>query len=120
VVERLEPNESRCPGSAQLIRSYWTDALTHVGADDLAGVELRLADGRVVHPTDFDDQARREDDPPCPEPFTACLGPVDDNVLDLCLDVSEPIVHLHFNAGLFRDAAGLPSAAADVSLPAAS
>lgn len=119
VIERLEPNQSRCPGAAQMLRSYWTDALTHVADDDLAGVDLRLADGRVLHPIAFDDQARREDDPPCPEPFAACLGPVDDNVLDLCIDTSEPVMHLHFAAGLFRDAAGHPSAAADVTLPPA-
>jgi len=113
VIERLEPNDSRCPGAAQMIRSYWTDALTHVGADDLASVDLRLADGRVVHPIDFDDQAHREDDPPCP----ACSSPTDDNVLDLCIDTSEAIVHLHFAAGLFRDPAGHPTAAADVTLP---
>ena len=117
VIERVEPNESRCPGAAQMLRSYWSDALTHVGADDLAGVELRLADGRVIHPIDFDDQARRAEDPPCPEPFSACLGPEDDNVLDLCIDASEAVVHLHFNAGLFRDQAGHESAAADVTLP---
>jgi hypothetical protein len=116
VIERLEPNESRCPGAAQMLRSYWTDALTHVGADDLAGIDLRLADGRVVHPIDFDDQARREDDPPC-EPSTACLGPLDDNVLDLCIGASEAVVHLHFKAGLFRDQAGHQSAAADVAIP---
>lgn len=116
LIERLEPNESRCPGSAQMIRSHWTDSLTHVGADDLAGVELRLADGRVVHPSDFDDQARREEDPPCADNFSACLGPVDDNVLDLCIEVSEALVHLHFAAGLFRDPAGLPTAAADVPI----
>lgn len=116
LVERLDPNESRCPGSPQMLRTHWTDTLTHVGADDLAGIELRLTDGRVVHPIDFDDQAWREDDPPCPEPFSACLGPVDDNVLDLCLDLTDTIVHIHFAAGLFRDATGLPSAAADVQL----
>src|SRR5690606_8665644 len=94
VVERLEPNESRCPGSAQRIRTYWTDNLSHVGADALAGIELRLADGRVIHPTVFDDQARREDESPCAEPDSACLGPADDNVLDLCIAASESVVHL--------------------------
>lgn len=115
-VERLEPNESRCPGSAQMLRSYWSDSLTHVGADDLTGVELRLADGRVVHPSDFDDQARREEDPPCTQAFSACLGPVDDNVLDLCIDTREHIVHVRFAAGLFRDPSGHPTAAADLPL----
>jgi hypothetical protein len=119
VIERLQPDETRCPGAAQMLRSYWSDTLTGVGADDLAGVDLRLADGRIVHPTDFDDQARRDDDPPCAEPFTACLGPTDDNVLDLCVTSTEAIVHLHFSAGLFRDAGGRATAAADVALPMA-
>jgi hypothetical protein len=117
VIERLPPDESRCPGAAQLLRSYWSDTLTGVGAEDLARIDLRLADGRVVHPTDFDDQARRDEDPPCTEPFTACLGPTDDNVLDLCVAASEAIVHLHFSAGLFRDPGGRETAAADVALP---
>lgn len=117
VIERLTPDDSRCPGAAQMIRSYWTDTLTHVADEDLARVDLRLADGRVVHPIEFDDQARRADDPPCPEPFAACLGPVDDNVLDLCIDASEAVVHLHFAAGLFEDGGGHPTAAADVALP---
>jgi hypothetical protein len=113
-IERLEPNESRCPGASQLLRTYWSDSLTHVGADDLVGIELRLADGRIVHPIDFDDQAWREDDPPCPENFSACLGPVDDNVLDLCLDTAETVIHVRFAAGLFRDPSGNPTAAAEL------
>lgn len=117
IVERLAPNPSRCPGAAQVIRTYWSDSLTHVGASDLAGVDLRLADGRVIHPVEFDDQARREQDPPCAEAPSACLGPADDNVLDLCLDHAEAVVHLRFAAGLFRDAEGNPSAAADIPLP---
>lgn len=109
-IEALEPDESRCPGAAQLLRSYWTDSLTHVGADDLANIDLHLGDGRIVHPIDFDDQAHRQDDPPCTEQAGACLGPIDDNVLDLCLDTPAPIVKVHFKAGLFRDRAGQPTA----------
>ena len=119
IVERLAPGPDRCPDAAQVIRTYWTDYLTHVGADDLAGVELRLADGRVIHPVDFDDQARREEDPPCAESFAACSGPIDDNVLDLCIDSPEPVVDLRFAAGLFHDAEGHPTAAANIPLPLA-
>jgi hypothetical protein len=117
VVERLPSTPARCPASQQVVRSYWTDTLTHVGAGDLAGIELRLADGRTLAPTDFDDQALREGDPVC-EPFAACLGPVDDNVLDLCVDAEAAVVHVRFAAGLFEDEGGHANAAADLVVPA--
>ena len=121
VIERLAADERRCPGAAQVVRTTWSDALTEVGAADLAGIELRLADGRTVHPIDFDDQARREGDEPCPAPFAASLcGPADDNVLDLCLDTEVAVVHLRVAAGLFADANGLATAATEVALPPAS
>jgi hypothetical protein len=118
VIERLAADETRCPGAAQVIRSTWTDLLTGVGEADLAGIELRLADGRIVHPIDFDDQAVREGDEPCPPGIAASVcAPLDDNVLDLCLDTADTVVHLRFAAGLFADANGLPSAAAELDLP---
>ncbi len=110
-VERLSNSESRCPESPQVVRTYWTDALTQVGDADLAGIELRLADGRKLAPSAFDDQARREGDP-------EGSGPVDDNVLDLCVDADAAVVHVHFAAGLFADASGHQSAAADLAVPA--
>lgn len=115
-VERLASTLARCPASRQVVRTYWTDTLTHVGEADLAGIELRLADGRTLSPTDFDDQAQREGDDPC-EPFAACLGPVDDNVLDLCVDADAAVVHVRFAAGLFEDEGGHGSAAADLIVP---
>jgi hypothetical protein len=118
VIERLAADERRCPGAAQVIRSTWTDVLREVGEADLAGIELGLADGRTVHPIDFDDQAVREGDEPCPASFASSIcAPLDDNVLDLCLDTEVTVVHLRFAAGLFRDANGLPSAAAEIELP---
>jgi hypothetical protein len=116
-VERLTSTPARCPSSRQVVRTYWTDTLTHVGDADLAGIELRLADGRTLTPTDFDDQAQREGEFPC-EPFAACLGPVDDNVLDLCVDADAAVVHVRFAAGLFEDEGGHGSAAADLVVPA--
>lgn len=116
-VERLASSESRCPAARQVLRTYWTDALTQVGDADLAGIELSLADGRKLAPVAFDDQAWREGEYPC-EPFAACLGPVDDNVLDLCVDADAAVVHVHFAAGLFADASGHQSAAADLTVPA--
>ena len=116
VVERLEPSSSRCPEARQVIRSYWTDALDSVGVGDLGAVELHLADGRVLAPVDFDDQAQREED----QEGDAGLAPgrADDNVLDLCVDADEAVVHVRFGAGIFTDAGGRPTAAADLTLSA--
>jgi hypothetical protein len=112
VAERVEPGPSRCPAARQVVRTYWTDALAQVGADDLAGISLRLADGRTLAPSEFDDQAVRAEDAPG-------AGPIDDNVLDLCVDSEVAVVHVHIGAGLFTDARGLPTAAADIALMAA-
>ena len=115
LVERVAPSSSRCPEAQQVIRSYWTDTLSAVGEGDLQQVELRLADGRTLAPVDFDDQARREGE------AEDGLGPGrgDDNVLDLCVDATEAVVHVRFAAGIFSDAGGRPTAAADLTLSAA-
>jgi hypothetical protein len=65
----------------------------------------------MLAPTGFDDQAQREDDP--------APGPIDDNVLDLCVDADVAVVHVRFAAGLFEDEGGHGNAAADLTLPAA-
>ena len=87
-----------------------------IGSFAQAG-EVALVDGRTLAPSEFDDQAARSEDPACEPPFTACLGPTDDNVLDLCVDADAAVVHVHFPAGLFSDDAGHPSAAAELMLP---
>ncbi|NVB38023.1 hypothetical protein G6O69_09280 [Pseudenhygromyxa sp. WMMC2535] len=109
-VERLEPNDRRCPGAAAVLRTYWSDDLAGVGADDLAGISLRFADGTAGLPVDFDDQAVREEDEGA-EGFPG-LGPADDNVLDLCLDRVQAVTAVDFAPALFRDALGHPSAGA--------
>jgi hypothetical protein len=108
VLERLDPGEDRCPTSQQVLRTYWSDALAGVATADLAAIELLLADGTRRSPIDFDDHAQREGEP--------ALGPADDNVLDLCIDIAIPVVRLRVPAGQFTDAAGHPTAAAEVSL----
>jgi hypothetical protein len=113
--ERLDPDASRCPGAQQLVRTYWTDSLRSVGADDLAGVSLSLGDGRSLTPLEFDDHATRTDDPACAS-GQDCAGPTDDNVLDLCVDSDVAVVRVRFAAGLFTDTLGHPTAAADVSV----
>ncbi|MFV8752521.1 hypothetical protein ACNOYE_18395 [Nannocystaceae bacterium ST9] len=110
VIERLGPDPSRCPGAQQVLRTYWSDALAGVAASDLAAIELLLADGSARAPIDFDDHAGREGE--------VGLGPADDNVLDLCIDVATPVVRLRIAAGQFTDAQGHATAAAEVALSA--
>lgn len=109
VIERLEPAEGRCAGAQQVLRTYWSDALAGVAASDLAAIELLLADGSLRAPVDFDDQAHREGE--------HGLGPADDNVLDLCIDVATRVVRLRIPAGQFTDIGGHATAAAEVALP---
>jgi hypothetical protein len=110
VIERVSPGDARCPAAQQVIRTHWSDTLGGVAAGDLPAIELLMADGTRRTPIDFDDHAAREGE--------SGLGPADDNVLDLCVDVSIPVVRLRIAAGLFTDAAGHPTAAAEVSLAA--
>lgn len=112
LVERLDVAASRCPSASQVVRTHWSDLIAGVGEADLAAIELGLADGTSRAPVGFDDQAAREDEGP------AAPGPGDDNVLDLCVDVAAPIVRLRVAAGLFTDAQGHASAAAEATLPA--
>ena len=113
--ERLSPDEGRCPGAAQVLRVYFSDALRGVAEADLAGIELRLADGSQRAPIGFDDQGQR-DDQSCGDSLLPC--PADDNVLDLCVDSESPVVHLHLAEGLFLDPEGHATAAADLELSA--
>lgn len=122
LIERLAPSPSRCPEARQVIRSYWSDALTMVGAADLERVELHLGDGRILAPVGFDDQAWREEDQvegEVEEGAGASPGRADDNVLDLCVDADEAVVLVRFGAGIFSDGGGRPTAGADLSLATA-
>lgn len=110
VVERLDSDAARCPAAQQVLRTYWSDALAGVATADLPAIELLLADGTRRSPIDFDDHAWRDGEP--------VLGPADDNVLDLCVDVAVPVVRLRIAAGQFTDATGHATAAAEVALSA--
>lgn len=101
--ERVTPTAGRCEGASAAVRSYWSDALRDVTAEDLARVRVRLADGRVVSPSSFDDHVAGDE-----------AG--EDNVLDLCLTELPRPVHLQVEAGAFRDPVGHPSAAVDVEI----
>lgn len=100
--ETLAPNPSRCPAARQVLRTYWSDEIRGVEADDLARVEIAMGQGAARAPVGFDDHAGDGD-------------AIDDNVLDLCVDVDAPMLELRIPAGTFLDVAGHPSAT--VSLP---
>lgn len=103
VAERIAPGEGRCEGAAGLVRTFWSDPLRDVTADDLDRVRLRLVDGRVVTPKAFDDHRAGDET-------------VEDNVLDLCLSDTGRPVHLDVDASAFHDAAGHPSVAVSVDV----
>lgn len=101
-VEILRPDEHRCAGARQLVRTHWSDNLRGVDPEDLARVEVSFSDGSAVAPVGFDDHAglgsEADDDG-------------DDNVLDLCLGRDAPVSAVTIEAGVFEDAAGHPTAA---------
>jgi len=113
-VEQLAPGPASCPGAEQALRTYWSDDLGAIEAGDLSGVELRFANGEVLHPTAFDDHTTTIDDhttagaaaPPAPE----------DNVLDLCTSSRQTLIEVRFAAGVFTDLDGHPSGAAALSI----
>ena len=83
-----------CGGSAQIIRTYWSDDVLDVGDDDLALIEVELADGRSVHPTGFDDTLGNGTDTS------------DDNVLELCMSETVEARSVRIVAGSFAGPAG--------------
>lgn len=101
--ERLAPDTSRCSGAAAMVRTYWSEPLRDVTADDLARVRLRLIDGRVVEPHSFDDHRAGDES-------------AEDNVLDVCLSDAARPVHLSVDSGAFQDAAGHPNVAVSVDV----
>lgn len=98
----LSPAPGRCEGSAQVLRTYWTDELRGVEAEDLSRVRVRLHGGAVHEPSRFDDHSSEH----------AEAG--QDNVLDLCVDDPAPIHGLTVEPGAFRDPAGHPSGAVEL------
>ncbi|MFO0635427.1 MAG: hypothetical protein U0168_21495 [Nannocystaceae bacterium] len=93
-----------CPAGELTVRSYWTDELHGVDALDLGAVEIELADGARIHPNGFGDVRDNGSDT------------VDDNVLDLCLAASAIPRRVRWDPGVFRGAAGQPSAAAELAV----
>ncbi|MEM7159732.1 MAG: hypothetical protein AAF799_43225 [Myxococcota bacterium] len=90
----LPSGPGRCEGHPTRLRTYWSDELRGVEPEDRARVRLRAKDGTTHHPVAFDDHASDY----------AEAG--QDNVLDLCIAVSTPILQILMEAGVFQDPAG--------------
>lgn len=104
-IEVLRPDEHRCPGARQVVRTHWTDNLRGVEPEDLERVRVSFSDGSEVSPVGFDDHAAlgREAE--------QAGGADDDNVLDLCLARDAPVSAVALPGGVFEDAAGHATAA---------
>ncbi len=85
--------ETPCEGGGQRIRTYWTDGLRGVQAEDLAAITVELADGGTARPRAFDDHRLQAQDS-------------EDNVLDLCVMGSSPAIRVSVAAGVFTDPPG--------------
>lgn len=83
-----------CGGAAQIVRTYWSDEIHDVGDDDLAHIDVELADGRTVHPGAFDDTLANGTDTS------------DDNVLELCVAPDAAARVLRVPGGSFTGPAG--------------
>ena len=94
----------RCEGAALCVRTYWSDELRGVEADDLPRVRLGGDGAATRSPLRFDDH-------------DAAYGEAgQDDVLDLCLDDPASPRRLSIEAGAFRGPAGHPSAAVELAL----
>jgi hypothetical protein len=104
-IEILRPDEHRCPGARQVVRTYWSDDLRAVEPADLERVQVSFSDGSHVGPVGFDDHAGLGDE------AAEVADGGDDNVLDLCLDRDAPVSAVALPAGVFEDPAGHATAA---------
>jgi hypothetical protein len=102
--EVLAVGPGRCEGAARVVRTYWSDELRGVEAEDLGRVRISSGEGEAeaVKPVRFDDHATEHGE----------AG--EDNVLDLCIDGASPPRRVWIEAGVFRGPAGHASAAVDV------
>jgi hypothetical protein len=102
--EVLAAGPGRCEGAARVVRTYWSDELRGVDAEDLARVRISSGEGEgtTARPVRFDDHASEHGE----------AG--EDNVLDLCLEDAAPPRRVWIDDGAFRGPAGHASAAVDV------
>jgi hypothetical protein len=93
-VRGAAPSERSCVGARQVVRTFWSDEILDVSPDDLAQIDVELADGRTVHPLRFDDTR------------TGGTDTADDNVLELCIAEDAAARVLRVAPGSFRGPAG--------------
>ena len=99
--EVLAAGPGRCEGTAQLLRTYWSDELRGVEDQDRARVRIAVATAEPVSPVRFEDHVASH----------AEAG--QDNVLDLCIAEPAPLRRVSIEAGAFAGPAGHASAAVD-------
>lgn len=105
VFAQVQP-EPCAPGQPR-VRTYWSDVLRDVAADDLEAITLELISGRTVQPSSFEDHGDAG----------AFVGETrDDNVLDLCVPEDERVVGVRVAAGAFADVSGHRSVATRVAV----
>jgi hypothetical protein len=104
--EVLAAGPGRCEGAARVVRTYWSDELRGVDAEDLARVRISSGEGEgegaTVRPVRFDDHASEHGE----------AG--EDNVLDLCLEAAAPPKRVWIDAEAFRGPAGHASVPVDL------
>lgn len=83
-----------CDGHPHRLRTYWSDELRGVQPEDRERVRLETEEGNIHHPVAFDDHSFDH----------AESG--QDNVLDLCIEVTDPILKILMEPGVFQDPAG--------------
>ncbi len=96
-----------CASGQPRVRTFWTDALRDVTQEDLEAITLELVGGRTVPPASFEDHA---------EAGSFIGESRDDNVLDLCVPVSERVVTVRVQAGTFTDVPGHRTAASKATV----
>ena len=108
-LEVVKPAEHRCVGARQVVRTYWSDSLRAVDAEDLGKVKVSFTDGSEVAPLAFDDHADlsgEQSGQAGEQSGEAGEQTADDNVLDLCLGRDAPISNVSVAKAAFADRSG--------------
>jgi len=100
----LSAGPGRCEGSAQLLRTYWSDELRGVEPEDRERIRMEAEDGTSAPPSSFDDHEADHSE----------TG--QDNVLDLCMAQTTWIDRIWVEAETFRDVSGHGSAAVELQI----
>ena len=105
--EVMEPAVGRCNGARQVVRTYWSNVLRGVEADDRGRILVTMQSGGSFRPVGFDDHGTTAD---------AIDENAEDNVLDVCVDNPGVPAHLQVDSGTFTDPEGHPSLAVVMTL----